>query len=279
MVETIQSPEFLEEVVPVKPGGTLFLRSAKGTVDVRVHDLDEVRIEAEARGRNSDRVIFTLECADDDVRFEVHVEGWLTGLFGGMDVRSRIWVPRQYSLVLRTSGGDARVDGITGNIDLETSGGDVTVSQITGRAGITTSGGHLELEHLDGCLRARSSGGNTHLRDVFGDIDLRASGGRLAIDGVDGAVSARLSGGSTSIVFLGDPKGEIKSSGGSIDIRIHEEANFDLDAKSSGGKVKLDVELDREWSRDAHRVYGRRGRRGSRLKLRSSGGDIHVGLV
>jgi hypothetical protein len=246
---------------------------------VRVHDLDEVRVEAEARGRNSERVIFTLECADDDVRFEVRVDGWLTGIFGGMDVRSRIWVPRQYSLVLRSSGGDARVDGITGNVDLESSGGDVTLSQITGRAGITTSGGNFELEHLDGCLRARSSGGTTHLRDVFGDVDLRTSGGSLAIDGVDGAVDARLSGGTTSIVFLGDPRGEIRTSGGAVDIRIHEEANFDLDAKSSGGKVRVDVELDREWSRGPHRVHGRRGRRGSRLKLRTSGGDISVGLI
>ena len=279
MVETIESPEFMEEVVPVKPGGTLFVRSSRGTVDVRTHEVDEVRIEAEARGRHPERVIFTLECAGDDVRFEVNVEGWLTGLFGGMDVRSRIWVPAQYSLVLRNSGGDARVDGITGNVDLVTSGGDVTLSRITGRAGLQTSGGKLELEHLDGCVRARSSGGDAVLRDVFGDVDIRTSGGNLAIDGVDGCVDARLSGGTTSIVFLGDPKGEIRSSGGAIDVRLHEDANFDLDAKANGGTLKVDVELDREWQNDRQRVHGRRGQRGSRLKIRSNGGDIRVGVI
>ena len=279
MVETIESAEFLEEVVPAKSGGTLFVRSSRGSVDVRSHDLEEVRVEAEARGRNADRVIFTLEHAGDDVRFEVHTEGWLTGLFGGIDVRSRIWVPRQYSLVLRSSGGDARVDGITGNVDLQTSGGDTTVSRITGRAGIHTSGGNLELEHLDGCVRARSSGGNTRMRDVFGDADVRTSGGNLEIDGIDGCVEARLSGGNTAVVFLGDPRGEIRSSGGSVDVRLHEDANFDLDAKSNGGKVQVDVELDREWQNDKHRVYGRRGARGARLKIRSNGGDIQVGPV
>ena len=45
--------------MPVKPGGTLFVRSSRGTVDVRVHELDEVRVEAEARGRHPERVIFT----------------------------------------------------------------------------------------------------------------------------------------------------------------------------------------------------------------------------
>jgi len=279
VVETIESAEFLEEVVPAKSGGTLFVRSSRGTVDVRTHDLEEVRVEAEARGRNAERVIFTLEHAGDDVRFEVHTEGWLTGLFGGIDVRSRIWVPRQYSLVLRSSGGDARVDGITGNVDLQTSGGDTTVSRITGRAGIHTSGGNLELEHLDGCVRARSSGGTTLLRDVFGDADVRTSGGNLQIDGIDGCVEARLSGGNTSIVFLGNPSGDIRSNGGSVDVRLHEDANFDLDAKSNGGKVHLDVELDREWQKEKHRVYGRRGQRGARLKIRTNGGDVHVGLV
>ena len=83
---------------------------------------------------------------------------------------------------------------------------------------------------------------------MFGDVDVRTSGGNLAIDGVDGCVDARLSGGTTSIVFLGDPKGEIRSSGGTIDVRLHEDANFDLDAKSNGGTLKVDVELDREWS-------------------------------
>ena len=279
MVETIQSPEFMEEVVPVKPGGTLFVRSSRGSVDVRTHEADEVRVEAEARGRHPERVIFTLECAGDDVRFEVHVEGWLTGLFGGMDVRSRIWVPAHYSLVLRSSGGDSRVDGITGNVDLQTSGGDVTLSRITGRAGLHTSGGKLELEHLDGCVRARSSGGDSVLRDVFGDVDIRTSGGNLEIDGVDGCVDARLSGGTTSIVFLGDPKGDIRSSGGSIDVRLHADANFDLDAKANGGTLKVDVELDREWQNDRHRVHGRRGQRGSRLKIRSNGGDVRVGVI
>src|SRR5262245_36153204 len=223
MVETIESREFMEEVVPVKPGGTLFVRSSRGTVDVRSHDADEVRVEAEARGRHPERVIFTLECAANDVRFEAHTEGWLSGLFGGHDVRVRLWVPRHYSLVLHNSGGDARVDGIHGNLELETSGGDVSVSQIRGPAGITTSGGNFELEHLDGCLRARSSGGNTRLRDVFGDVDVRTSGGNLEIDGVDGGVDARLSGGNTAIVFLGDPRGQVRSSGGQIEIRVQED--------------------------------------------------------
>jgi len=279
-VETIESPEFMDEVVPVKPGGTLFVRSSKGTVDVRSHDGDEVRVEAEARGRRPERVIFVLDASGNDVRFEVRTEGWLLGMFGGLDVRVRLWVPRRYSLGLRTSGGDARIDGIGGDVELQTSGGDVTLSGVVGRVDLQTSGGNLDVENIDGDVRVRSSGGNTEMRDVYGDVDMRSSGGDLLIDGVDGAVRARSSGGTTSISFLGDPEGDISSSGGSIEVLARDDACFSLDAKSHGGKIHLDLELDKERGHDSHRVSGSRGaRKGPRLKLRSSGGGIRVGLL
>jgi len=112
----------MDEVVPVTPGGTLFVRSARGSVDVRSHDLDEVRVEAEARGRRADRVSFVLDTRGNDVRFDVRTEGWFLGIFGGVDVRARLWWPRRYSVALRMSGGDARVDSITGDLDLHASG-------------------------------------------------------------------------------------------------------------------------------------------------------------
>lgn len=279
-METIATPEFMDEVVPVKPGGTLYVKSSRGALDVRSHDADEVRIEAEARGRRAERVIFILDTAGDDVRFEVRTEGWLFGIFGGIDVRVRLWVPRHYSLALKSSGGDAHVDAITGDVDLRSSGGDVALSRIVGRVTLETSGGRVEMEHVDGDVRLRTSGGNTELRDVYGDVNLRSSGGDLSIDGVDGAVHARTAGGSTSIVFLGDPEGEIRGSGGSIEVLVRDEANFALDAKSHGGKIEVDLDLDAERTSNPHHVSGRRGQKnGRRLKLRSSGGGIRIGLI
>ena len=278
-VETIESPEFMDEVVPVKPGGTLFVRSCRGTVDVRSHDAEQVRVEAEARGRRSDRVLFVLDTRDNDVRFDVRTEGWFLGMFGGVDVRVRVWVPRRFSVALRTSGGDARVDSITGDLDLHASGGDVTVTGIAGRVELQTAGGSVDLENIDGSVRVRSAGGNTELRDVYGDIDLRSAGGDLLIDGVDGSVRAKSAGGSAAVTFLGDAEGEITTAGGGIDVLVREEASFALDAKSHGGKIELDLDLDKERGAGSHHVSGRRGHKGQRLKLRAAGGGIRIGLL
>jgi DUF4097 and DUF4098 domain-containing protein YvlB len=274
--DPIESREWLEETLPVQPGGTLYVRSERGTVDVRSHDGDEVRVEAEARGRRAEQVRFVLEQSGDDVRFEARVSGWLTGLFGSLDVRVRLWVPRRYSLVLRSSGGDVRVDGITGDVSLETSGGDASLTHTVGPIDLSSSGGNLEIVHVDGDVRVKTSGGNLALRDVFGDVAARSSGGELEIDGVDGAVDLQSSGGSTSVVFLGDPEGEIKGSGGSIEVLVREDARFELDAKSSGGGIDVDFELDRVFDRSAHVLAGALGSGGPKLRLRSSGGGIRI---
>jgi DUF4097 and DUF4098 domain-containing protein YvlB len=260
--DPIESREWLEESLPVQPGGTLFVRTERGTVDVRSHDGDEVRVEAEARGRRADQVRFVLDQSGNDVRFEV-----------------RLWVPRRYSLVLRSSGGDVRIDGITGDVSLKTSGGDASLTRTVGPIDLASSGGSLEIVHVDGDVRLKTSGGNIALRDVFGDVDAKTSGGELEIDGVDGTVDLRSSGGSTSVVFLGDPEGEIKGSGGSIEVLVREDARFELDAKSSGGGIDVDFELDQVFERSAHVVAGALGSGGPKLKLRSTGGGIRIGQL
>ncbi len=277
--EPIEASEWLEESLPVQPGGTLFVRTVRASVDVRSHDTDEVRVEAEARGRRSDRVSFLLDQSGNDVRFEVRIDGWLAGLLGAIDVRVRLWVPRRYSLVLRASGGDVRVDGITGDVVLKTSGGDASVTRTVGPIELVSSGGDLEIVHVDGDVRVRTSGGNLALRDVFGNVRARSSGGELHVDGVDGAVDVRSSGGSTSVVFLGDPEGEIKGSGGSIEVLVREDARCALDAKSSGGGIELDLELDQLREHSPNHVVGVLGDGGPKLVLRSSGGGIRIGRL
>lgn len=279
MPDPIDASAWLEESLPVEPGGTLFVRTARATVDVRSHEVNEVRVEAEARGRRAEQVRFLLDQSGNDVHFEVRIEGWLTGLLGALDVRVRLWVPKRYSLALHASGGDVRVDGITGDVELKTSGGDASVTRTVGPIELKSSGGDLEIQHVDGDVRVKSSGGNIALLDVFGDIEARTSGGELNIDGVDGSVELRSSGGSMSVVFLGDPEGKISGSGGSIDVLLREDASCELDARSSGGEIELDLELDRRRERTRHHVVGSLGSGGPTLVLRSSGGSIRIGQL
>jgi DUF4097 and DUF4098 domain-containing protein YvlB len=280
VVDPIRREAYLDETVPVKPGGKLVVSLGRGSLDLRSHDADEVRIEAEARGRRAEQVHFSLTTTDRGVRFEAVTPPWWAMMFGGIGVRVRILVPRHYSVSVHLRGGEARVDGITGSLDLRTSGGDVFLSRLIGPVDVQTAGGTLEVEHVDGDMRLRSAGGATLVRDVFGAVKVDTAGGDLQLDGIDGPVEAKVAGGSASLVLLGDPEGDVRTSGGSCDVLVQPDASFELDARTQGSSVQLDLELE-NYRKDKSngRVTGSRGEGGKRLKLRTSGGSVRVGLL
>ena len=126
---------------------------------------------------------------------------------------------------------------VTKNVssDLTTSGGNIKLSGISGTQDFTTSGGNLDLDHLSGKVTGRTSGGNIHLSNSKDDIELTTSGGNIDAEYSDGKVRLVTSGGSISLKRL---KGNIKAttSGGNID---GEFISDELNTHTSGGNVSL----------------------------------------
>ena len=126
---------------------------------------------------------------------------------------------------------------VTKNVssDLTTSGGNIKLSGISGTQDFTTSGGNLDLDHLSGKVTGRTSGGNIHLANSKDDIELTTSGGNIEAENSDGKIRLVTSGGSLSLKRL---RGNIKAttSGGNID---GEFISDELSTHTSGGNVSL----------------------------------------
>lgn len=126
---------------------------------------------------------------------------------------------------------------VTKNVssDLITSGGNIKLSGISGTQDFTTSGGNLDLDHLSGKVTGRTSGGNIHLANSKDDIELTTSGGNIEAENSDGRIRLVTSGGSLSLTRL---RGNIKAttSGGNID---GEFISDELSTHTSGGNVSL----------------------------------------
>jgi DUF4097 and DUF4098 domain-containing protein YvlB len=126
---------------------------------------------------------------------------------------------------------------VTKNVssDLTTSGGNIKLSGISGTQDFTTSGGNLDLDHLSGKVSGRTSGGNIHLLNSKDDIELTTSGGNIKAENSDGRIRLVTSGGSLRLVRL---RGNIKAttSGGNID---GEFISDELSTHTSGGNVSL----------------------------------------
>jgi hypothetical protein len=274
--DRIEADEWIEEEIPVEPGGTLYVDLDRGGVSIESHDANTVRVTGDARGWSASMARFVLEKVGPDVQLDLSFGGWLPGLFLPARVEIVISVPRRFSLEVGTRGGRIQVRNIGGRVGLDTSGGHIRVSSVDGPALLRTSGGHLEIEDLRGDLRARTSGGHIRARRVRGNVEARTGGGRIDLEEVSGEVDARTSGGRIAVSFTEEPWGRAETSGGSIEIAFRSGRGAELDSKTSGGRIEIDRSITVEGRRERGRVVGRLNGGGAPLYLRTSGGSIHV---
>jgi len=95
---------------------------------------------------------------------------------------------------------------------------------------------------------------------------------------VSGPVHAETSGGSISAHFVKSPGGDsvLETSGGNVTVYLLDGLPFDVDAESSGGSVTADLPIVRQGKKSRTELRGQIGSGGPKLKLRTSGGGVHL---
>jgi hypothetical protein len=267
---------YLDETLPVEPGGTLWIDLDFGSVRVESHDAEQVKIEARAEGWDSGQVWFSVSREGNDVLLDGEVERWLPSLVFGRRISVRVRIPRRYSVDIRTRGGRVRLREIGGRVAAETRGGSIELKEADGPALLRTAGGHIEAEKVRDNLRMRTSGGRIEADDAAGQVEARTSGGRIALRAVAGPVDAHTSGGSISAAFTGSPAGSLATAGGSIDVQFPRDAAASLDARTSGGRVEVEHPVQMSGTASKTHVVGDVRGGGPLLRLRTSGGSIRV---
>lgn len=113
--------------------------------------------------------------------------GWSSGV---CRADLAVEVPWGTSVVVRSSSGAIRAEGVTGALDLETSDGDVDVLAATGTVQARTSNGHVDVDGAGGPVRASSGDGRVSVRDAGGSVEARTRSGDVLVDGAGGTVTA-----------------------------------------------------------------------------------------
>ncbi len=269
------SAQEFDERVRAEPGGRLVAELDGGRVEIESHGEDEVRVEAQASGFGAGAADFRLERRGSQVSLRTDLGGVL-GWIGGQRVRVRIRVPEEFSLDLRSGGGDVEIEEIEGTVEVRTRGGRVRVREVTGGVELHTSGGTIEAEEIEGDVVARTSGGAIRAVEIEGSVDVETSGGGIEVYDVAGRVRARTSGGPISVRFTGAPSGDIETSGGGIEVELPEGEGLRLEAQTQGGRVELDRPLALEGRIEPTRIEADVNGGGPLLRLHTSGGDIRV---
>ena len=277
----------------VSPGGLFSLETDLGTLEVQTGDKNTVEIEillkADTRDDEKAEEIF------DRFKVDFEQDGNEVYVTGDLDKEEDTWrfweknrnkirikfiitIPQEFDLSLETSGGSITVADLHGKVQAHTSGGSLEFENINGSVYAKTSGGSISLSSCTGFADVKTSGGSISIGRVEGDVVAKTSGGSINVDEVLGAIDASTSGGSVNARIARQPKNDCRltTSGGSVTVYLDPDLSFDVDAKTSAGRVETDfpVEVRGRLSKSSLRAQINDG--GPELYLRTSGGNINL---
>lgn len=303
--------EQLNQTFPVQPGGKLVVNVDFGELTVSTGTASEVAVDVwrkVTRKNKADEEAFLKECpvkfAQDGNTVTVEsrrktkdswFRGW-QGLGNRTEGKYTLRVPAQFNVHLNTAGGGISVTDLTGEVNAdtsggglrftrvrgplkgETSGGGIQATDCEGKIEINTSGGGIAVAGGGGSLAGDTSGGAVAVKNFRGPARVGTSGGGITIENVAGTLDGDTSGGPISVVVPSPLRGEVKlsTSGGGITLRAPTDAAFQLDAETSGGGVSCDLPITLDGKKEHGRLKGAVNGGGPSVRLRSSGGGIHV---
>ena len=149
----------------------------------------------------------------------------------------KIYVPKNVTTNLSTSGGNIELSGISGNQDFETSGGNLVLNNLEGKIKGTTSGGNIHLKDSKDDLDLTTSGGNIEAENSSGNINLSTSGGSIKLNGLKGNIKASTSGGNVQGSTI---EGDLSAHTSGGNISLHE-LNCGLKTSTSGGNIDVSI--------------------------------------
>jgi len=204
---TVQGVEGIEAV-----SVTITLRSKGETLEEAQDRVDRIVYHAEQLG-NRINLRYRASEQEADVR-----------RYSGVDFD--VLVPMETRVEVDTSNGAIGIETIKGTILLGTSNGAIDVYDSTGALTADTSNGRIEVVRFVGVLRLDTSNGEMWLEQVAGTVDAETSNGSVHYTGTPTA---------------GDNR--IRTSNGSITVRVPLDASISFDASTSSGRIRSSLAL------------------------------------
>lgn len=244
----------VEGDVRARRGGTVRLRASSGSVELS--DLERAPVLGHIAG--------DLEASN------------LSGLELRDSVGGDVTLDRCGDVTLQgTIGGDLRVDRSTVRVSASSIGGNVRIANVRG-ATLSAVGGDLRVSGGSGLIEVASIGGDVRVSGTTSRVRLGTIGGDARAQDVTGGLSIGHTGGDASLDTALGPQAEytIRASG-DIAMQVRGEVNARFVAQTFGGEIRTQLPLTVEKGRRRNLV-GVLGRGDATVTLRSDGGDISL---
>ena len=163
-------------------------------------------------------------------------------------------------------------------VSIHTSNGRIVLNNIEGTVSLHTSNGRIMIEDVNGNIDAQTSNSRIEAVRVSGELDLHTSNGRITIEDGKGAFSAATDNGSIQFdgEFASGDENRLKTSNGSIKVRLRGEPSLKLEASTSNGSVKCSRSLVDQGLSGKNHLIGIIGSGDASLTLQTTNGSISV---
>jgi hypothetical protein len=254
---------------PVTGKPTLTFETSDASVEFRpCGDCHEIRIHIEVVGRKLSDYRLEQGQSGNEVHFlfkelphvGVHI------VWHREQTRVTVESPAQLTLQATTSDGNVTLSGLQGDLSLTTGDGDVTLDRVSGNLRIKSGDGHVRVTDADGAIDAHTSDGNLSVDGLFHALALHTSDGTLDLNLREGT---KLTVAST-----------IRSSDGSVTIRVPQSFAADLNVHTSDGHVDCALPLTMDHYQSGggqgHELHGKLNGGGTPLTINTSDGNVKI---
>jgi DUF4097 and DUF4098 domain-containing protein YvlB len=183
-----------------------------------------------------------------------------------------ITAPADTKVRTKSGSGDQTVEGMQAGADVETGSGDVNLRDLSGEIRVHTGSGNVHGRDVSGAFEARAGSGDITLEEKGkGDIRLETGSGNVETQGVNGGLTASTGSGDVRVEGIPVNSWSIKTGSGNAEVRLPQDASFDLDASSSSGNLEVNHPVTTT-------VQGRvtDSRKSVRGKVRNGGPEVTV---
>lgn len=268
-----------EKTFNTTPGKSFKLKAYSGDVTITTSDEPQVYIKILGNERAEKKVKFDFAESDEGVTVTTtgH-DNWNFFNFNrGVKLRFEIRLPRNYNAKISTSGGDIKLEDLSGRIELGSSGGDIVIKNTNGNTVISTSGGEVNLDNTTGSLDLKTSGGDIKATGFNGDVSAYTSGGGITLRGGNGKIDASTSGGDVNLDYTGQNMGiHLETSGGNITLKLPQDFSANAKMSTSGGSIHCDFPGNNVTNVSSGKYEADLNNGGNELIAKTSGGDISV---
>lgn len=272
--------------------GRVFLSNISGTIEVRVWNKDEVKIEAvkysEARSEakakeNAAEVAIEISREGSTLRIETKYPR--RGHFWGDDnlnvsVDYKLWVPEKAAVEVKSISGDVTTEAVGGALAIESVSGEVVARGAAAGVQIKLVSGDIDVADVTGDAFLKTVSGDVHVTKVRGSIEAETISGELELLDVADARSVNAKTLSGDCVLSGKivPQGRytLKSHSGDVRLTIPADSAFDFEAETFSGDIDTDFEIQVSGKVSPREIRGTVKGGGAFIRLATFSGSIEL---